>query len=116
MRDLQLHLVILQRISHHIAAASAPGSDTVHEAVTEWTSAQMTEATQNIPEKDLESCLSELLSCPSLRKTNSLLAVNTAMVNRMTSLLAFNYIEIATRVRSASDAQRLIDLIDLVSH
>ncbi|KIL56379.1 hypothetical protein M378DRAFT_523810 [Amanita muscaria Koide BX008] len=107
MRDLLLHLVILRGESHPIAAAQAPQSN---ENVIERSAALVTETQQNIPHKGLDSCLSVLLS--SLQKTD-LLLVDAAIINRMSSLLAFDYAEIAARVRSVSDAQKLIDLIDL---
>ena len=69
MRDLQLHLVVLQRIPHHIAVSPAPGSN-MHEAVIERGHLFVIEARQKIPEKDLDRCFSGLLSC--LQKTDSL--------------------------------------------
>ncbi|KIL57820.1 hypothetical protein M378DRAFT_359564 [Amanita muscaria Koide BX008] len=113
MRDLLLHLVILQGRSHTITAAQALESN-MNETVTEWSPALVTEAQQNIPEKDLDSCLSVLLSC--LRKTDLVMVVDGAIIDRMFSLLAFDYAETVARVQTISDAQKLIDLIDLVRH
>ncbi|KAM6499188.1 hypothetical protein JOM56_004696 [Amanita muscaria] len=110
MRDLLLHLVILQGRSHTITAAQALESN-MNETVTEWSPALVTEAQQNIPEKDLDSCLSVLLSC--LRKTDLVMVVDGAIIDRMFSLLAFDYAETAARVQTISDAQKLIDVIDL---
>ncbi|KAM6499295.1 hypothetical protein JOM56_004803 [Amanita muscaria] len=93
MRDLLLlNLVLLQGKSDHIAAAHV----------------------QNIPETDLDNCLSALLSCPP--KANSLMVVDGAIIDHMSSLLAFDYAETAARVRSVYDAQKLIDLIDLLNN
>lgn len=61
MRELLLHLVILQGKSQPIADARALESP-VDEEVTGWSSSLMTEDRQNIPEKGLDSCLSALLS------------------------------------------------------
>ncbi|KAM6499297.1 hypothetical protein JOM56_004805 [Amanita muscaria] len=113
MRDLLLHLVVLQGKSHHIAATHVPEPNK-NETVTRWISGPVTEATQNIPGTDLDSCLSALLSC--LQKMNSIMVVDGAIIDHMSSLLAFDYAETAARVRSISDAQKLIDLIDLVRH
>ncbi|KAM6489892.1 hypothetical protein JOM56_014704 [Amanita muscaria] len=110
MRDLLLHLVILRGESHPIAAAQAPQSK---KNVTKRSAALVTETQQNIPQKGLDSCLSVLLS--SLQKTD-LLLVDAAIINRMSSLLAFDYAGIAARVRGVSDAQKLIDLIDLLTN
>ncbi|KIL54304.1 hypothetical protein M378DRAFT_849541 [Amanita muscaria Koide BX008] len=96
MRDLLLHLVLLQGKSDHIPAAHVPESN-MNETVTEWISAPVTEVTQNIPEADLDSCLSALLSC--LQKTGSIMVVDGAIIDHMSSLLAFDYDETATRVR-----------------
>ncbi|KAM6493221.1 hypothetical protein JOM56_011355 [Amanita muscaria] len=71
MRDLLLQLEILQRTSHPVAATQAPYSN-MNETVTERTPTLVTEARQNIPENDLDGCLSALLSC--LRRTNSVLS------------------------------------------
>ncbi|KIL53959.1 hypothetical protein M378DRAFT_174469 [Amanita muscaria Koide BX008] len=106
MRDLLLHLVILQGKSHIITAAQAPESS-MNETVTKRGPALVTEAQQSICEKDLDSCLSALLS-------DSAMVVNRAMIDQMFSLLAFDYAETVARVRTVSDAQKLIDLIDLV--
>ncbi|KIL57941.1 hypothetical protein M378DRAFT_15901 [Amanita muscaria Koide BX008] len=111
MRDLLLHLVLLQRRSDHIAAIHVPESH-VNETVTEWIPAPITEAMQDIHETNLNGCLSALLS--GLPKTNPIMVVDGAIIDRMSSLLAFDYAETAARVRSVSDAQKLIDLIDLL--
>ncbi|KAM6493343.1 hypothetical protein JOM56_011477 [Amanita muscaria] len=71
MRDLLLQLEILQRTSHPVAATQAPSSN-MNETVTERIPTLVTEARQNIPENDLDGCLSALLSC--LRRTNSVLS------------------------------------------
>ncbi|KAM6499325.1 hypothetical protein JOM56_004833, partial [Amanita muscaria] len=90
----------------------------VNETVTEWIPAPITEAMQDIHETNLNGCLSALLSC--LPKTNPIvcdkgvMVVDGAIIDRMSSLLAFDYAETAARVRSVSDAQKLIDLIDLL--
>ncbi|KIL63743.1 hypothetical protein M378DRAFT_656843 [Amanita muscaria Koide BX008] len=89
MRDLQLHLVILQ--GGRNAAAQVPDSN-MNESVTKQSLTLVTEAGQNTPEEDLDRCFSGLLSC--LLKTDSVTAA---------------------RVRSITNAQRLIDLIDLVN-
>ncbi|KAM6499341.1 hypothetical protein JOM56_004849 [Amanita muscaria] len=112
MRDLLLHLVLLQGKSHHIAATFVPESN-MNETVTRRISTPVTEATQNIPETDLDSCLSALLSYH--QQTNTTMVVNGAIIDRMSSLLAFDCAKIAARVRSISDAQQLIDLIDLLT-
>ncbi|KIL57503.1 hypothetical protein M378DRAFT_171695 [Amanita muscaria Koide BX008] len=114
VRDLQLHMVILQRSSHAIATAPAPESNN-NETVTQWSPALVTEALQNIPKNDLDRCLSGLLSC--LRKTNSaVLTVDTVIIEHMSSLLAFDHAETAARVRSITDAQKLIDILDLLTN
>ncbi|KIL60403.1 hypothetical protein M378DRAFT_168132 [Amanita muscaria Koide BX008] len=113
MRDLLLHLVLLQRRSHHIAATHVPESN-MNETVTGWICPPITKATQNIPETDLNSCPSALLSYH--QETNSIMVVDEAIIDRMSSLLAFDYAETAARVRSISDAQKLIDLIDLLNN
>ncbi|KAM6499305.1 hypothetical protein JOM56_004813 [Amanita muscaria] len=105
IRDILLHLVLLQGKSH---ATHMPESNT-NETVTGWISVQVA---QNVPETDLDSCLSALLFC--LKKTNSTMVVDGAIVDHMSSLLAFDHAETAARVRSVSDAQKLINLIDLV--
>ncbi|KIL60394.1 hypothetical protein M378DRAFT_168125 [Amanita muscaria Koide BX008] len=85
----------------------------MNETVIAWISEPVTGAKQNIPEADLNSCLSALLSC--LQKTNSIMVVDGAIIHHMFSLLAFDHAETAaTKVRSISDAQKLIDLIDLL--
>ncbi|KAM6493243.1 hypothetical protein JOM56_011377 [Amanita muscaria] len=110
MRELMLLcLVVLQRTSHPVAAAQAPYPN-MNETVTGRNPTLVTEAGQNIPENDLDGCLSALLSC--LRRTNSVLAVDTVIIERMYSLLAFDHTETLTRVRSVTDAQKLVDLID----
>ncbi|KIL58613.1 hypothetical protein M378DRAFT_310610 [Amanita muscaria Koide BX008] len=113
MRDLLLHLVLLQGRSHHIAVAHVPESN-MNETVTGWISATVTEATQNRPETDLDSCLSALLPC--LQKTDSIMLVDGAIIDHMASLLAFDYAETASRIQSVSDAQKLVDLIDLLTN
>ncbi|KAM6491571.1 hypothetical protein JOM56_012963 [Amanita muscaria] len=113
MRDLLLHLALLQGGSHYIAATHVPESN-MNENVTGWMSAPVTEAKQNIPETDLDSCLSVLLS--RLQKPNSIMAVDSAIIAHMSSLLAFDYTETAAKVRSVPDAQNLIDLIDLLNN
>ncbi|KAM6499298.1 hypothetical protein JOM56_004806 [Amanita muscaria] len=110
MRDLLLLPVFLQRLSDRTAATHVPESN-MDETVTGRISAPVTEATQNILETDLDSCLSALLSC--LQKMNSTMVVDGAIIHHMSSLLAFDYAETVARVRSVSDAQKLIDLIAL---
>ncbi|KIL67189.1 hypothetical protein M378DRAFT_296448 [Amanita muscaria Koide BX008] len=113
MRDLLLHLVFLQRKSHPITAAHALESN-MNEIVTEWDPALVTEIQKDIPEKGLDCCLAVLLSC--LQKTDSVMVVNREIIDRMSSLLAFDYAETVARVRTVSDAQKLIDLIDLLTN
>ncbi|KIL58616.1 hypothetical protein M378DRAFT_310697 [Amanita muscaria Koide BX008] len=113
MRELLLITVLFQERFDYIAATHTPESN-MNETVTGWISAPVTEATQNIPGTDLDSCLSALLSC--LQKTNSIMVVDGAIIDRVSSLLAFDYAETAARVRSVSDAQKLIDLIDLLNN
>ncbi|KIL65364.1 hypothetical protein M378DRAFT_10767 [Amanita muscaria Koide BX008] len=108
MRDLLLHLEILQRTSHPVAAIQAPYSNMNKPAM----ECNPTLVTENIPENDLDGCLSALLSC--FQKTNSVLAVDSVMIQRMSSLLAFDHAETAARVRSVTDAQKLVDLINLL--
>jgi hypothetical protein len=43
------------------------------------------------------------------------MVVDSAIIDCMSSLLAFDYSAAARRVRSVPDAQILIDLVDLVS-
>ncbi|KAM6499193.1 hypothetical protein JOM56_004701 [Amanita muscaria] len=105
MRDLLLHLVIYQGRSHPTTAAQAPESN-MNETVIERSSALMTEAQQNIP---LDRCLSVLLSCHGF-------VVDGAIIDRMSSLLAFDYAETAARVRSISDVQKLIDIVGLLAN
>ncbi|KAM6499425.1 hypothetical protein JOM56_004933 [Amanita muscaria] len=105
MRDLLLQLVVLQRNSHPIAA----GAEVPMSTVTKTSALQVTEVRQNILENNLDRCLSLLLSC--LPKTNSVFVIDAAIIDHMTSLLAFDYTEVAARVRSMSNAQRLIDVI-----
>ncbi|KIL57328.1 hypothetical protein M378DRAFT_395817 [Amanita muscaria Koide BX008] len=113
MRDLLLQLVVLQRNSRNIATIQAPESAR-NGTVTERNPAPVTKARENIPENDLDGCLSVLLSC--LRGKNSVLAVNAAILDYMSSLLSFDCAETAARVRSVSDAQNLIDFIDLLTN
>ncbi|KAM6499232.1 hypothetical protein JOM56_004740 [Amanita muscaria] len=111
MRDLFMHLVFLQRKSHSIAVVQAPKSS-MKEIITKWSRALVAKVQQTIPENDLDSCLSALLSC--LQKMDSVMVVNSGeIIGRLLSLLAFDYAEIVARVRTVSDAQKLIDLIDL---
>ncbi|KAM6499321.1 hypothetical protein JOM56_004829 [Amanita muscaria] len=112
MRNLLLQLVILQGKPHYIAA-QAPES-TMKETVTEWSPALVTEAQQNIREKDLDSCLSVFLSC--LQRMNSVLTVNPTVIDYMSSLLVFDCAETVARVRCISDAQNVIDIIDLLTN
>ncbi|KIL65366.1 hypothetical protein M378DRAFT_524982 [Amanita muscaria Koide BX008] len=109
MRELLLHLQILQRTSHLVAAIQAPYSN-MKKTVTEC---NPTLVTENIPENDLDGCLSALLSC--LQKTNSVLVVDTVMIECMSAVVAFDHTETAAKVQSVTDAQKLIDLIDLVN-
>ncbi|KIL56081.1 hypothetical protein M378DRAFT_173013 [Amanita muscaria Koide BX008] len=110
MRDLLMHLVFLQRKSHPITVAQAPESN-----MKEISRALVTEAQQTIPKNDLDSCLSALLSC--LQKMDSVMVVNSReIIDRMLSLLVFDHAEIVARVRTVSDAQKLIDLIDLLTN
>ncbi|KAM6499237.1 hypothetical protein JOM56_004745 [Amanita muscaria] len=114
MRDLLMHLVFLQRKSHPITVAQAPKSS-MKEVITKWSRALVTEAPQTIPKNDLDSCLSALLSC--LQTMDAVMVVNSReIIDRMLSLLVFDCSEIVARVRTVSDAQTLIDLIDLVWH
>ncbi|KIL61772.1 hypothetical protein M378DRAFT_821196 [Amanita muscaria Koide BX008] len=113
MRDLLLQLAVLQRDSHPITAAEVPLSVT-NATVTETSALLVKEARQNVVENDLDSCLSLLLSC--LPKTNSVLVVDAAIIDHMTSLLAFDYTEVAAGVRSVSNAQRMIDVIGLLTN
>ncbi|KAM6489684.1 hypothetical protein JOM56_014855 [Amanita muscaria] len=113
MRELLLHLVILQRKPQPIAAGQAPYSN-MNETVTECSPTLVTEARQKIPENNLDGCLSALLSC--LHKANPALAVDTVMIERMSSLLAFDHAETVARVCSVTDAQNLIDIIDLLNN
>ncbi|KAM6499339.1 hypothetical protein JOM56_004847 [Amanita muscaria] len=103
MRELLLHLVILQGKLHPITVVQAREPNM-----------NETEAQRNIPVKDLGSCLSVLLSC--LQKMDSVMVVDRATTDHMFSLLAFDYAETAARVRSVPDAQKLIDLIDLLTN
>ncbi|KIL61749.1 hypothetical protein M378DRAFT_166528 [Amanita muscaria Koide BX008] len=85
------------------------------EIITKWSRALMTEAQQTIPENDLDSCLTALLSC--LQTMDAVMVVNSReIIDRMLSLLVFDYAEIMARVRTVSDAQKLIDLIDLLTN
>ncbi|KAM6499313.1 hypothetical protein JOM56_004821 [Amanita muscaria] len=113
MRDLLLHLVVLQGKSQHIFATHVPESN-MNETVTGWISGPVPESMQVIPETDLDSCLSVLLS--SLQETNLTLVVDGAIIHHMSSLLAFDYAKTAARVRSVSDAQKLIHLIVLLNN
>ncbi|KIL59231.1 hypothetical protein M378DRAFT_14939 [Amanita muscaria Koide BX008] len=113
MRELLLHLTILQRNSHQSAAVQVLDSN-LNETVTEQSPTLVTEAGQNTLENDLDRCLCALLS--SLQKTNSVLVVDRLIIERMSSLLAFDSAETATRVRSVVEAQKLIDSIDLLIH
>ncbi|KIL57205.1 hypothetical protein M378DRAFT_172021 [Amanita muscaria Koide BX008] len=112
MRDLLLHLVFLQGNSYPITAAQALESN--NEPVTAWSPALATQAQQNIPHTDLDSCLSRLLSC--LQKMDSVMVVDGAIMDCMFSLLAFDYAETVARVRAVSEAQKLIDLIALLTN
>ncbi|KIL67193.1 hypothetical protein M378DRAFT_159579 [Amanita muscaria Koide BX008] len=110
MRDLLMHLVFMQRKSHSITVVEAPKSN-----MKGISRAPVTEAQQTIPENDLDSCLSALLAC--LRKMDSEMVVNSGeIIDRMLSLLVFDYTGIVARVRTVSDAQKLIDLIDLLTN
>ncbi|KIL60401.1 hypothetical protein M378DRAFT_920186 [Amanita muscaria Koide BX008] len=44
------------------------------------------------------------------------MVIDGSIIDHMSSLLAFDYAETAARVRSVSDAQKLIDLIDLLNN
>ncbi|KIL60389.1 hypothetical protein M378DRAFT_919280 [Amanita muscaria Koide BX008] len=112
MRNLLLQLLILQGKPHPIAA-QAPESN-MNETVTEWSPALVTEAQQNIREKDLDSCLSVFLSC--LQRMNSVLTVDATVIDYMSSLLVFDCAETVARVRCISDAQNVIDIIDLLTN
>ncbi|KIL57826.1 hypothetical protein M378DRAFT_15979 [Amanita muscaria Koide BX008] len=105
--DLQDKLLNTSRAqpSHPTTAAQAPESN-MNETVIERSSALMTEAQQNIP---LDRCLSVLLSCHGF-------VVDGAIIDRMSSLLAFDYAETAARVRSISDVQKLINIIGLLAN
>ncbi|KAM6499282.1 hypothetical protein JOM56_004790 [Amanita muscaria] len=113
MRELLLCLVLLQGKSYQVAATHVPESN-MNETVTGLISAPVTEAMQNILETDLDRRLSALLSC--LQKTNSKVVVDGAIIDHMAFLLAFNHAETAARIQSISDAQKLIDLIDLLTN
>ncbi|KIL59236.1 hypothetical protein M378DRAFT_1013702 [Amanita muscaria Koide BX008] len=119
MRELLLHLAILQGHAHRIAAFRVLGSN-MNETITERSTALATDAMSNIPENDLDRCpISVFFSC--LPKSNSMesmvsLAVDTVIIERMSSLLAFDDAETVPRVRSVADAQKLIDIIDLLIH
>ncbi|KAM6499435.1 hypothetical protein JOM56_004943 [Amanita muscaria] len=104
---LVLQLLLLQRNSH-------PAEVSVSTKTVTETSAVLVGARQNIPENDLDSCLCLLLSC--LPKTTSVFIIDAAIMDHMTSLLAFDYTEVAARVRSVSNAQRLIDVIGLLTN
>ncbi|KAM6491620.1 hypothetical protein JOM56_013012 [Amanita muscaria] len=108
MRDLLLTLRILQSKADPIAPAQAPKSN-IKETVTKWIRVLVTKARNIKAKKNLDSCLSLLLS---LQKSSPMM-VDTATITCMFSLLAFHS-ETARRVRSVSDAQKLIDLVELL--
>ncbi|KIL58832.1 hypothetical protein M378DRAFT_170104 [Amanita muscaria Koide BX008] len=111
MRDLLLHLTILQRISHPIAAAQVVQSN-IEEAVTKWSRALATKVRNIKAKKKSDSCFSLLISL--LQKSNPVMTVDTAIIDCMSCLLAFDGSDTARRVRSVSDAQKLIDVVDLL--
>ncbi|KIL70928.1 hypothetical protein M378DRAFT_155877 [Amanita muscaria Koide BX008] len=86
----------------------------MNETVTEQSPTLVTEIGQNILENDLDRCLYVLLS--RLQKTNSVLAIDTVITECMSSLLVFDSSETVARVRSVTDAQKLIDIIDLLTN
>ncbi|KIL58857.1 hypothetical protein M378DRAFT_292189 [Amanita muscaria Koide BX008] len=108
MRDLLLSMRILQSKPHPIALALAPKSN-MKKFFTKCSHAfGKIKAKKN----NLDSCLSLLLS--RLQKTNPVMVVDWAIIDCISSLLAFDHSETARRVRSVSDAQNLIDLVELL--
>ena len=73
MRELLLHLMILQRNPHHSAAIRVLDSN-MNETVTEQSPTLVTEAGQDMFENDLDRCLYALLS--SLQETDSVVCGN----------------------------------------
>ncbi|KIL55450.1 hypothetical protein M378DRAFT_17932 [Amanita muscaria Koide BX008] len=111
MRDLLLSLRILQSKPHPITLAQAPESNML-ETLIKWSRALVTKAWNIEAENNLDSCLSLLLSL--LQRTDPVMVVDMAIIDCMSSLLTFDRSETARRVRSVSDAQKLIDLVELL--
>ncbi|KAM6499257.1 hypothetical protein JOM56_004765 [Amanita muscaria] len=105
------NLVLVRGNSHRQATSEAPWS-IPSTPVGKWSPFILTEKT--VPERTLDSCLSSLFS--HLQNMDSTLAVSATIINLIPHLLTFNHAEVASKVDSVSDAQKLIDLIDLVTN
>ncbi|KIL61224.1 hypothetical protein M378DRAFT_167209 [Amanita muscaria Koide BX008] len=113
MRDLLLHLAFLLGASDRVldstlmAESHADGSEEIHCSVVP---SILTKTDTNVLENDLNACLSSLL--PRLRGRKLGISLGTDTIQLVCSLLRFDHAEIAMRLRSISDAQNVVDLID----
>ncbi|KAM6496162.1 hypothetical protein JOM56_008868 [Amanita muscaria] len=114
IRHLMLHLAFLQGTSHSTPFSIRLSESLSNESVEEANTVTLTEPEQNVVEQDLDGCLSSLLS--HLRQMKLELSVNLTLINLMHALMYFDHAETALRIRSASDAQNLIDLIDFLNN
>ncbi|KAM6494515.1 hypothetical protein JOM56_010876 [Amanita muscaria] len=113
MRDLLLHLVIMEGICRPVTSSFQTerlclnDSDVIRTEIS-------TEERQHVHEDDLVGCIYSLLT--QLRKAKLEPSVNTTIIELMRSLLRFDYAEIAKRVFSVADAQILMDFIDSLTN
>ncbi|KIL60165.1 hypothetical protein M378DRAFT_953394 [Amanita muscaria Koide BX008] len=112
MRDLLLHLAIRLGASDPDpnSALTAEFRSGGTEEMLNLTPSIQTEIEANMHNKDLNACLSSLL--PRLRMRKLCISLDTDTIQLTCSLLRFDHAETAMRLRSVSDAQNLVDLID----
>ncbi|KAM6497677.1 hypothetical protein JOM56_005625 [Amanita muscaria] len=112
MRDLLLHLAIRLGASdpdpNSALTAEFRSGGTIE--MLNLTPSIQTEIEANMHDKDLNACLSSLL--PRLRMRKLCISLDTDTIQLTCSLLRFDHAETAMRLRSVSDAQNLVDLID----
>ncbi|KIL54846.1 hypothetical protein M378DRAFT_18491 [Amanita muscaria Koide BX008] len=105
MHTLLLHLAIHRCIDAYNEAEESVTEGNRTGVITSIT----TEAMRSAPGNDLDSSLSSLLT--HLQETKLELSPSTTIINHTYSILRFDCAEIAAKVRSISDAQRLVDLL-----
>ncbi|KAM6496312.1 hypothetical protein JOM56_009018 [Amanita muscaria] len=113
MRDLLLHLVIMQGTCPPVTSSIQTVQLCSNESDVNRSIDRLVKAEENGHENDLVGCIHSLLT--QLRKTK-LEPLASTTINLVCSLRSLDYAEIVKRVHSVADAQILMDFIDSLTN